>query len=170
VPQVTLAECGDRQQLAPQRLAGVVEPHEGIQFDSPASRPQRSAKASRSTPPERSWSTRKTIAPRPVSTFVRATVIPITFVRPPVIRPPVIRPPVIRPPVLGAPILGAPILGATLIRMTFFATTFIAPILRPTFIASSRALLCAAIGAVAIGAIAIGARWGVLFAPGGGVW
>jgi hypothetical protein len=160
VPQVTLAECGDRQQLAPQRLAGVVEPHEGIQFDSPASRPQRSAKASRSTPPERSWSTRKTIAPRPVSTFVRATVIPITFVRPPVIRPPVIR-----PPVLGAPILGAPILGATLIRMTFFATTFIAPILRPTFIASSRALLCAAIGAVAIGA-----RWGVLFAPGGGVW
>jgi hypothetical protein len=59
--------------------------------------------------------------------------------------------------------------------MTFFATTFIAPILRPTFIASSRALLCAAIGAVAIGAIAIGAvaigaRWGVLFAPGGGVW
>jgi hypothetical protein len=165
VPQVTLAECGDRQQLAPQRLAGVVEPHEGIQFDSPASRPQRSAKASRSTPPERSWSTRKTIAPRPVSTFVRATVIPITFVRPPVIRPPVIR-----PPVLGAPILGAPILGATLIRMTFFATTFIAPILRPTFIASSRALLCAAIGAVAIGAVAIGARWGVLFAPGGGVW
>ena len=145
VPQVTLTECGDRQQLAPQRLAGVVEPHEGIQFDSPASRPQRSAKASRSTPPERSWSTRKTIAPRPVSTFVRATVIPITFVRPPV--------------------LGAPILGATLIRMTFFATTFIAPILRPTFIASSRALLCAAIGAVAIGA-----RWGVLVAPGGGVW
>jgi hypothetical protein len=54
--------------------------------------------------------------------------------------------------------------------MTFFATTFIAPILRPTFIASSRALLCAAIGAIAIGAVAIGARWGVLFAPGGGVW
>jgi hypothetical protein len=165
VPQVTLAVCGDRQQLAPQRLAGVVEPHERIQFDSPASRPQRSAKASRSTPPERSWSTRKTIAPRPVSTFVRATVIPITFVRPPVIRPPVIRPPVIRPPVIRPPVLGAPILGATLIRMTFFATTFIAPILRPTFIASSRALLCAAIGAVAIGA-----RWGVLVAPGGGVW